>query len=68
MVFEKRIFSYLSSFNECRLESEVFKKLMEERQLVIYPHHGFWRWLDTDRDFRYFNTLVDENKTYWLNE
>jgi glucose-1-phosphate cytidylyltransferase len=68
MVFEKKIFSYLSSFNECRLESEIFKKLMEERQLAVYPHHGFWRWLDTDRDFRSFNNLVDTNQTYWLNE
>jgi glucose-1-phosphate cytidylyltransferase len=68
MVLEKKIFSYLSSFNECRLESEIFTKLMEERQLAVYPHHGFWRWLDTDRDNRYFNSLVDENKTYWLQE
>jgi len=68
MVFEKKIFSYLSSFNECRLENEVFKRLMEERELAVYPHHGFWRWLDTDRDYRYFNTLVEENKTYWLKE
>jgi len=68
MVFSKKIFSYLSSFNECRLESEVFELLMRERQLAVYPHHGFWRWLDTDRDYEYLNNLVDKNATYWLNE
>jgi glucose-1-phosphate cytidylyltransferase len=68
MVFEKKIFSYISSFNECRLESDAFKKLMSERKLAVYPHHGFWRWLDTDRDFRYFHNLVDTNQLYWLQE
>jgi glucose-1-phosphate cytidylyltransferase len=68
MVFEKKIFSYLSSFNECRLESDVFNTLMEDRKLAVYPHHGFWRWLDTDRDNIYFKTLVSENKMYWLQE
>jgi glucose-1-phosphate cytidylyltransferase len=68
MVFSKKIFSYLSQFNECRLESEIFEKLMREKQLAVYPHHGFWRWLDTDRDHEYLNDLVEKNATYWLNE
>jgi len=68
MVFSKKIFSYLSPFNECRLESEVFEKLMSEKQLAVYPHHGFWRWLDTDRDYQYLNNLAIDNKAYWLNE
>jgi glucose-1-phosphate cytidylyltransferase len=68
MVFSDTIFSYLSLFDECRLEGEVFEKLMSEKQLAVYPHHGFWRWLDTDRDYQYLNSLVNDNKTYWLNE
>lgn len=66
MLCNRDIFSYLSSFNECRLETEVFLKLIKDRQLAIYPHHGFWRWLDTDRDYEYLNELVDKNKMYWL--
>lgn len=66
MVFNRKIFSYLSSFNECKLETEVFKRLIEDRQLAIFPHHGFWRWLDTDRDYLYLNELADKNKMYWL--
>lgn len=66
MVFKKEIFSYLSSFNECQLETEVFKHLIEDRQLNIFPHNGFWRWLDTDRDYEYLNKLADKNKMSWL--
>ena len=68
MVFNKKIFSYLSSFNECKLETEVFSKLISDKQLAVYPHYGFWKWLDTDRDFQYLNDLVDKNKMYWLQE
>jgi glucose-1-phosphate cytidylyltransferase len=68
MVASKKLFSHLTTFNECRLESEVFGKLIEDRQLAVYSHHGFWRWLDTDRDHRYLNDLVDKNKMYWLQE
>lgn len=66
MVFDKKIFSYLTPFNECKLESEVFGKLIDNKQLVVFPHLGFWRWLDTDRDFDYLNGLVEKNQLYWL--
>jgi len=68
MVFTNKIFSYLSAFNECRLESDVFERLMKEKQLALYPHHGFWRWLDTDRDYEYLNNLANDNKASWLAE
>ncbi len=68
MIFTKKIFSYLSAFAECRLESEVFEKLIGARELAVYPHHGFWRWLDTDRDHEYLTGLVEKNNMYWLQE
>lgn len=68
MIFNKKIFSYLSSFNECKLETEVFSKLILDKQLAVYPHHGFWRWLDTERDYLALLKLVDKNKMYWLYE
>ena len=66
MVANAKLMSYLTSFNECRLESEVFTKLIQEKQLTLYPHHKFWRWLDTDRDYLYLQDLVDKNSMYWL--
>lgn len=68
MIFNKKIFSYLNSFNECKLETEVFSALINDNQLAVYPHRGFWRWLDTDRDYIYLNELIDKNKMYWLYE
>ncbi len=68
MVFSKKSFSYLSSFNECKLETDIFLKLIADKQLAIYQHSGFWKWLDTDRDYRYLQDLVDKNNVYWLQE
>jgi len=68
MVADKKLFSWITSFNECRLETDVFSRLIKEEQLNIYPHYGFWRWLDTDRDYLYLQELVDKNQTYWLRE
>jgi len=68
MVFKSQVFSYLSPFNECMLETEVFENLIKDSQLAIYPHHGFWRWLDTDRDYLFLADLVDKNKSHWLQE
>ena len=68
MVASSKLISYLTSFNECRLESEIFLKLINEKQLAVFPHRGFWKWLDTDRDYLYLQNLVDKNQMYWLQE
>jgi len=68
MVANRKLLSYLSSFGECRLESEVFAQLISKRQLALFAHHGFWRWLDTDRDYLHLLDLVDKNSMYWLKE
>lgn len=68
MIFNKKIFNYVNSFNECRLETQIFPQLINDGQLAIFPHTGFWRWLDTERDYEYLSDLVDKNRMYWLQE
>lgn len=68
MVFGRKIFDYLTAFSECKLETEVFSRLIEDNELAIYQHYGFWRWLDTDRDYLCLQDLVDKNSMYWLTE
>ncbi len=68
MIFNKKIFNYLNSFNECKLETQIFPQLIQDQQIAIFPHTGFWRWLDTERDYEYLNDLADKNNMYWLHE
>lgn len=66
MVFNKEIFKYINSFNECNLENEVFKKLVADNQVNIFKHTGFWQCLDNDREYTYLNDLCNQNLNYWL--
>lgn len=66
MAVEPAIFSYLTSYNECVLEQEVFKKLAKKRELAVYEHTGFWQCLDNDREYDYITNLCNANKKYWL--
>lgn len=66
MVFNKKIFNYLNSYNECTLENEVFKELAKKRNLDVHKHDKFWQPLDNDREYEYLKKLCEENKRYWL--
>ncbi|MBI3619769.1 glucose-1-phosphate cytidylyltransferase [Candidatus Roizmanbacteria bacterium] len=68
MVLNKNIFEFLTPYNECTLENEVFKKLIVEKDLNVYRHDGFWQCLDNDREFTYLKKLCESNKRYWLSK
>lgn len=62
-VFNQRIFDYLNA--DCVLEREPFERLARERQLIAYPHRGFWKCMDTYKDNLEFNQLWDEKAAAW---
>jgi len=68
MVLRQNIFDYLTTFDECSIESNnsVFEKLSTNGQLKIYHHDGFWQCLDNDREYEFLNDLCKKNLTTWL--
>jgi glucose-1-phosphate cytidylyltransferase len=62
-VFERKIFEYLD--DHCVLEREPFERLARERQLIAYPHSGFWKCMDTYKDNLEFNQLWDQGAAEW---
>lgn len=68
MVFNKKIFNYLTSYNECTLESEVFKALTKKEEINIYKHAKFWQCLDDNREYEYLKKLCENNQRYWLDK
>jgi glucose-1-phosphate cytidylyltransferase len=50
MVFNGKIFDYLSEDEACVLEQEPLKKLANDNQLAGYHHQGFWKAMDTQKD------------------
>lgn len=66
LVFKNGIFDYLTPYNECVLEKEVFQNLAKDSQMNIFEHHGFWQCIDNDRECNFLNKLAEENSEFWL--
>jgi glucose-1-phosphate cytidylyltransferase len=66
MVAEPALFEYLTPYNECTLENEVFSQLAYEGQVAVYPHEGYWQAVDTERDMIILNELYQANRRPWL--
>ena len=62
-VFTPEIFDFFRQGDD--LVSDVFDRLMADRQLCSFKHDGFWACMDTLRDMDYLNGLWSENKAEW---
>lgn len=62
-LFNKKIFDYINQRDE--LEKEVFNKLVKEKQISAYKHQGFWKSMNSLKDYLELNSMFEEGK---LNE
>jgi glucose-1-phosphate cytidylyltransferase len=49
-VFNRRVFDYLSSDEDCVLERSPLERLAADDQLRVFKHHGYWHCMDTPED------------------
>ena len=62
-VFSRKIFDYLDDHGT--LEQEPMRRLAADGQMAVYHHRGFWKSMDTYRDFQEFNQMWDRGETPW---
>lgn len=62
-VFNKEVFQYIKH-NDI-LEKNTFARLLKDRNLVAYKHHGFWECMDTYKDNLRLNELWRAAKAPW---
>jgi len=62
-VFNRQILDYLS--DDVVLEREPLEALVSERQLMAYRHGGFWKCLDTYKDYLELNQMYDSGQAAW---
>ncbi len=62
-VFNRGFLDYLDG--DVVLEKEPLERLAAEGELVAYHHTGFWKCLDTYKDYLEMNTLCDEGNDVW---
>lgn len=62
-VFDKKIFDYLD--DHCVLEQEPLMQLAKAQELAMFRHDGFWKSMDTYRDFLDLNRMWKEGDRPW---
>lgn len=65
-VASSRLFEYLDDREDLVFEQEPMKQLVQEGQLMMYEHDGFWQPMDTSREFQLLNALYDSGRAPWL--
>ncbi|MCJ7571932.1 MAG: glucose-1-phosphate cytidylyltransferase [Candidatus Thermoplasmatota archaeon] len=64
-VFNKKFFKYLNEEDDCILEREPLENLTADRELMVYPHEGFWQCVDTYRELEILNKLWRSPSPPW---
>ncbi len=64
-VFQKKIFDYLNSNDDCDFEIGPLEQLTKEDQLMVYHHKGDWACMDTYRDSVSLNNLWEKGQAFW---
>ena len=65
-IFERKIFDYLSTDTDCMLERQPLESLAADRQLKVFEHKGFWRCMDTFKDYRELNDAYAAGIRPWV--
>ncbi|HXK57898.1 MAG: glucose-1-phosphate cytidylyltransferase [Gammaproteobacteria bacterium] len=61
--FKREIFDYLQPGED--LVEEPFRRLIAGRQLLAYPHEGFWACMDTLKDKKAFDEMEMQGDMPW---
>ena len=60
------IFDYMREGEELVLEP--FLRLIEDDMLMAYKHEGFWRSMDTLRDWQVLEEMVESGDMPWVRQ
>jgi glucose-1-phosphate cytidylyltransferase len=65
-VCSPRLFDYLDERENLVLEQEPMRRLVAERQMMVYEHDGFWQPMDTYRDHQLLNRMCESGRAPWM--
>ncbi len=65
-VFERAFLDLIPDDPACILEQDPLEGLAAADQLQVYEHGGFWQCMDTFKDYRLLNGLLDGGKAPWV--
>lgn len=65
MVFNRKMFDYLTEDENCDFEFGPLSQMAERGQVSVYRHEGSWACMDTEREMKYLEKLWKDNKAFW---
>ena len=65
-VASKGVFDYLKDDDSLVFEQQPMRQLVQDRQLTVYEHDGFWQPMDTSREYQLLNTLYQKGDAPWV--
>jgi glucose-1-phosphate cytidylyltransferase len=65
-VAKPELFDYLADDEGLVFEEEPMRQLVRDRELMMYEHDGFWQPMDTSRDYKFLNELLDRGEAPWV--
>ena len=60
------LFDYLDDREDLVFEQEPIRKLVKDRQMMMFQHDGFWQPMDTSREYQLLNSLYENGKAPWV--
>jgi glucose-1-phosphate cytidylyltransferase len=64
-VASPRLFDYLDDREDLVFEQAPMRRLVQDEQLMMYEHDGFWQPMDTSREFQLLNSLYETGQAPW---
>ena len=66
-VCNRALFSYLDAGRDDQtLEQEPMRRIADDGKMSVYTHDGFWQCMDTYRDYKLLNGMVDTQTAPWI--
>ena len=65
-VCNKKLFDYIDDREDLVFEQEPMRRLVADRQMMVYEHDGFWQPMDTYRDHQFLNQLCETRRAPWI--
>jgi len=63
--FKPEFLNYVSEDQSCILERQPLENLSKDNELMAYEHNGFWKCMDTFRDWTILNDLWNSKRAPW---
>lgn len=65
-VASTKLFEYLDDSEGLVFEQGPIRQLVEDEQLMMYEHDGFWQPMDTSREYQLLNSLYESGDAPWV--